>query len=614
LADRAIALLEAAIANGYSDYSHMQEDADLDPIRELPAFAALMKAGHIERSYSAVRSGDVRVEAISVVGLDLAAHLERCRNLAAQGFRMVSLSAARVLPGETPVTASVWHRPVISEQAKDNLAERQARAAVALVRLGRAERVWPLLRHSPDPRLRSFIVNWLKPLGPNAGAIAAEFVGRRSVGRGSPDPALLADRRSPDATRAPSDSVRPSVPPVARSGDLATTKGAAQPNSPRPAERGEGGRWPGEGSSSPSQQMETILFDPETSVRRALILGLGTYGPDALSPGERQELTAKLLDLFKNDPDAGIHAAAEWALRHWNEQATLQAAEATLPDFKARGDRRWFANSQGETFVLIEGPVEFAMGSPATEPDRDSDEVAHRRRIPRKFAIANKEVSIRHYQEFARDNPNFGVPRDYLNKWSPDPDGPIIAVSWFIAAAYCNWLSKHEGLPESEWCYLRNSKGEYGQGMTIPAGFLKRKGYRLPTEAEWEYACRAGAITSRYYGLSVDLLASYARYAGNSSEHAWARGSLLSNDLGLFDMLGNEYEWCNEQNHRYAVGGRNATLDDTNRVSYVDVISRLLRGGAFDYLPAYARSASRGRNGPTNRNTNVGLRLARTYD
>ena len=61
--------------------------------------------------------------------------------------------------------ASVWHRPLVSESAKDELAERQARAAVALVRLGHSGDVWPLLRHSADPRLRSFIVNWLHPLG-----------------------------------------------------------------------------------------------------------------------------------------------------------------------------------------------------------------------------------------------------------------------------------------------------------------------------------------------------------------------------------------------------------------------------------------------------------------
>jgi len=95
--------------------------------------------------------------------------------------------------------------------------------------------------------------------------------------------------------------------------------------------------------------------------------------------------------------------------------------------------------------------------------------------------------------------------------------------------------------------------------MTIPADVLERIGYRLPTEAEWEYACRAGAMTSRYYGHSALLLGAYARYQANSQEHAWRCGELLPNDLGLFDMLGNEFEWTQdiygvERPSRHSVG------------------------------------------------------------
>ncbi len=115
----------------------------------------------------------------------------------------------------------------------------------------------------------------------------------------------------------------------------------------------------------------------------------------------------------------------------------------------------------------------------------------------------------------------------------------MIGFTWYIAANFCNWLSEQEGLPKDQWCYLRNEAGAYAEGMTIPADVLKRTGYRLPTEAEWEYACRAGAVTSRYYGQSIDLLGDYARYQANSRDHAWTCGSLLPNDLGLFDMLGN---------------------------------------------------------------------------
>ena len=127
--------------------------------------------------------------------------------------------------------------------------------------------------------------------------------------------------------------------------------------------------------------MDAVLFHPETSMRRALILALGTYGTEGLSPGEREPLIGKLLDLYRNDPDAGIHGAAEWTLRQWGQQEKLKELDAQLMKVKDRGDRRWYVNSQGQTFAVIEGPVEFRMGSPPTEPDRIESETLHRQRI-----------------------------------------------------------------------------------------------------------------------------------------------------------------------------------------------------------------------------------------
>ena len=204
--------------------------------------------------------------------------------------------------------------------------------------------------------------------------------------------------------------------------------------------------------------------------------------------------------------------------------------------------------------------------------------------------------------------------RSYLEKYSPNQDGPMVGVSWFDAVAYCNWLSKQEGLPEDQWCYLRNEKGQYDLGMTIPGDFLKRKGYRLPTEAEWEYACRAGAITSRYYGLALDLLPKYASYAANSAEHASPGGSLLPNDLGLFDILGNVFEWCNEPNNPYPTAGNRAITDIVNMPPYVDNTPRLSLGGAFIYLPAKIRSADRHWGAPSIAFHDSGFRLAATHD
>ena len=124
-----------------------------------------------DRRYAGIWSTEARFEAATLDGLDPAEHLRRGRELAARGYRPVAWSVSRTAPEGPPVSASVWHRPLVPAEAKDRLAQRQARAAVALVRLGKAESVWPLLRHSADPSVRSFIVNWLNPLGadPHAG-------------------------------------------------------------------------------------------------------------------------------------------------------------------------------------------------------------------------------------------------------------------------------------------------------------------------------------------------------------------------------------------------------------------------------------------------------------
>ena len=67
-------------------------------------------------------------------------------------------------------------------------------------------------------------------------------------------------------------------------------------------------------------------------------------------------------------------------------------------------------------------------------------------------------------------------------------------MTWYAAAAYCNWLSELEGMPADQWCYTPNAAGLYGPGMQAADGYVDRRGYRLPTEAEWECACRAGAV------------------------------------------------------------------------------------------------------------------------
>ena len=127
-------------------------------------------------------------------------------------------------------------------------------------------------------------------------------------------------------------------------------------------------------------------------------------GPKLLSPGEREPVVAWLLDLYEHDPDAGIHGASAWTLRQWKQHEKLATIAARLRS-KHSGGRHWYVNSQGQTLAIVEGPLAFRMGSPPDEPGRYGNEPAHQQIIPRHFAIADAEVTVEQYQEFATENP-----------------------------------------------------------------------------------------------------------------------------------------------------------------------------------------------------------------
>jgi formylglycine-generating enzyme required for sulfatase activity len=259
-------------------------------------------------------------------------------------------------------------------------------------------------------------------------------------------------------------------------------------------------------------------------------------------------------------------------------------------------------------------------------------------RIPRSFAIASKEITVAQFQRFLAANPKLelrypdavkdphrGSP--VMRSHSPEDDCPQIAVTWYEAAQYCNWLSRHEGIPQSEWVYPVDLN-EIKSGMTLPANYLHRTGYRLLTEAEWEYAARAGATTSRFYGDAEELLDQYAVYAKNppkkkgdpndpNDPQRTARvGSLKPNDFGIFDIYGNVWEWIHDRRVEYPASVQ-LRLDVEDKVLVVDDRQwRMRRGGSFTYDASVMRSAHRGRPDgylPNERRDSVGFRIGRTY-
>jgi formylglycine-generating enzyme required for sulfatase activity len=422
-----------------------------------------------------------------------------------------------------------------SDPKRETLAKRQANAAVALLRLNQPDKVWPLLKHSPDPRVRSYLIHRLFPLGA--------------------DPAAIIRR---------------------------------------------------------------LDEEPEISARRALLLVLGEFDEATLPAASRNTLLPRLQQLYCHEPDPGLHAAAEWLLRRWKQQDWLkktndawanQSRERKRPEFPARpvadapgADKspRWYVNSQGQTFVVIPGPVQFLLGSPTTEADRQTDEVQHQRKIGRSFALAATPVTK---EQFLRFLPKFS--HSEFRRY-PEDTCPVGGVTWFEAARYCNWLSNEEGIPKEQWCYEIK-----GNEVKLRANYLSLTGYRLPTEAEMEYATRAGAVTSRYFGETDELLPRYAWYFKNSQERTWPVGSLKPNDLGLFDAQGNVFTWCQESYQPYPKDAE-VSEDGEDELMVISTRSRVLRGGSFGRQASEVRSAVRYFHVPALRNYGVGFRPART--
>jgi formylglycine-generating enzyme required for sulfatase activity len=328
-----------------------------------------------------------------------------------------------------------------------------------------------------------------------------------------------------------------------------------------------------------------------------LLLILGRFNWSDLTAAERDALLTTLLGWYWDDPDPGLHSAIASLFRRWEQVPRLQTIDKELATGKVEGDRRWYITGQGQTMVVIPGPVEFLMGSPVMEAGRSGDEAQHWRRIDRAFSIGATPVTL---EQFGRSNAQVGQEQV---SGSREPDWPITRVSWYEAAAYCNWLSKQEGLREAEWCYLPKD-GQYTEGMRLAPDYLKRTGYRLPTEAEWEYACRAGAVTSRYDGQTD---------ASSSSAGDGLVGLLKPNDLGLFGIYGNVWGWCQDRYGPYEWRPGGKAIEDTEAATDIwDRDALVLRGGAFRDQVHSARSAQRRWLLPTTREDSVGFRLART--
>src|SRR5262249_53791922 len=272
-----------------------------------------------------------------------------------------------------------WHRPV-DLAGRQALSRRQAVAAATLLWLKGPGQVWPLFRHSQDPTLRGWLV-W------KAGELGCD---------------------------------------------------------PRPL-------------------ITRLDGEKAASARRALIVALGEFAESRLPADVRAPVVKKLLSWYRDDPDPGVHAAISWLLRNkgegstprlldWGQAEALAKIDGELAGKKARvkpaslpsplggrgaggeGDSGggWYVNGQGQTVGMIQGPVEFRMGSPRWEPDRsEENETRHVRHVGRSYAIAATSVTVGQWRRFLAERPK--IRSAHVRRGNPDVSSPATSLTYYEA-------------------------------------------------------------------------------------------------------------------------------------------------------------------------------------
>jgi len=300
---------------------------------------------------------------------------------------------------------------------------------------------------------------------------------------------------------------------------------------------------------------------------------------------------------FVNQPDAGSHSAAGWSLRAWG----LELPE--IPPFaREEAGKDWMVTSTGLTMLRI----------PAGEFARESKQQTVVR-LTEDYFLSDREIAARLFQHFTQDADYDGEkPKGWqgVNKQvSPSPEHPVQRVSWYDAVKFCNWLSRREGL---EPCYARTGEKEKtnsGSREEEPDAWRlidEANGYRLPSDAQWEYACRAGTTTAFAFGEDEATLDRYGVHTGNANNRTAAGGTKLCSAWGLFDMHGNVFEWCGDWYGNYA----EKTVSD-NPLGPNGGVARVLRGGSWLLRARGCRSSIRIMGPPSYQDFNLGFRVAR---
>jgi formylglycine-generating enzyme required for sulfatase activity len=290
---------------------------------------------------------------------------------------------------------------------------------------------------------------------------------------------------------------------------------------------------------------------------RLFLLGLTSRAKSDFSETETSDASLIVQNIYASHLDASVHAAADLLLRRWGIPSSM-GGEGRLT-----GQTWQCLEMSGINLTFVHFKAgQFTMGSPRDERRREGDEVLHEVRITRPFAMLDRPVSVGQLALF-RAAMGQSIDTNDLSSATAAVD-----VSWLEAQQFCSWLND---------LLVRDANLTYGD-----------LSFRLPAEAEWEYACRSGSSTAFEFGGKEDLLSEYGWFEDNSEGGPMPVATKLPSSAGLFDMHGNVYEWCLDWYGPYNLA------ESVDPMGPKSGDRRVVRGGCWFFDSRFCRSAYRG--------------------
>ncbi|MFK8110986.1 MAG: protein kinase [Rubripirellula sp.] len=266
---------------------------------------------------------------------------------------------------------------------------------------------------------------------------------------------------------------------------------------------------------------DRLIHATDDLIARPLLLALGGYDPSDLEPEQGALVVERALAMMTDLTSAGNHTYALWLLNRWGFEEQASAALQVIDPHRIDADHAWRLGVNDHLFVRVD-----ARSAPA---------------IQHAFEISARENSVRQHLT--------AFPHKYINEEvSPTSECPANVIQWFEALRYCQWLNEQDRIPEEEWCFKPIESKEEEDLISI--GKLRveidieKTGYRLPTVAEWRYACMAGSACRMHFGDSFEYFTHYGWLGANSGGQTQPVGTMKPNRWGLFDCYGNVREWC----------------------------------------------------------------------